>query len=132
MSTSHHLFCDTFSDLVLFACAPFLASAVEGYLGFSEKAALIILSLSFVAAVVGSSPMKGLFAAFLGLFIASIGTGEDSYPRMSMGTDTLQSGVLMITAVLGVLILGEVLVAFEDMYRTRRDRPASGLKTSWK
>ena len=76
--------------------------------------------------------MKGLFAAFLGLFIASIGTGEDSYPRMSMGTDTLQSGVLMITAVLGVLILGEVLVAFEDMYRTRRDRPASGLKTSWK
>lgn len=53
---------DTFSDLVLFTCAPFLAIAVESYLGFAEKAALIILSLSFVAAVVGASPMKGVAA----------------------------------------------------------------------
>lgn len=114
---------DTFSDLVLFTCAPFLAIAVESYLGFTEKAALIILSLSFVAAVVGASPLKGLFAAFLGLFIASIGTGQDSYPRLSLGTDALQSGVPLITAVLGVLILGEIFIAFEQMYRARRDRP---------
>ncbi|MFY1709419.1 tripartite tricarboxylate transporter permease [Tritonibacter scottomollicae] len=112
---------DTFSDLVLFTCAPFLAIVVEAHLGFTEKAALIILSLSFVAAVVGSAPLKGLFAAFFGLFVASIATGEDSYPRLSMGTDTLQSGVPLITAVLGVLILGEILVAFEDMFRARRD-----------
>lgn len=114
---------DTFSDLVLFTCAPFLAIVVESYLGFTEKAALIILSLSFVAAVVGKSPLKGLFAAFLGIFIASVGTGQDSYPRLSFGTDTLQSGVPLITAVLGVLILGEVLYAFEEMYRARRDQP---------
>ena len=43
---------DTFSDLVLFTCAPFLAIIVEAYLGFGEKAALILLSLAFVAAVV--------------------------------------------------------------------------------
>ena len=48
---------DTFSDLVLFTTAPFLAIMVEGYLGFAEKAALIILSLSFVAAVVGAAPI---------------------------------------------------------------------------
>ncbi|MBV6636017.1 MAG: tripartite tricarboxylate transporter permease, partial [Mameliella sp.] len=66
---------DTFSDLVLFTCAPFLAIVVEAYLGFGEKAALILLSLAFVAAVVGASPMKGLIAAFLGLFISSVGTG---------------------------------------------------------
>ncbi|MDT0683560.1 tripartite tricarboxylate transporter permease [Roseicyclus sp. F158] len=110
---------DTFSDLVLFTCAPFLAIVVEAYLGFNEKAALIILSLSFVAAVVGSSPMKGLISGFLGLFIASIATGQDNYPRLSLGTETMQSGVPLITAVLGVLILGEVLVAFEEMYRAR-------------
>ena len=56
---------DTFSDLVLFTCAPFLAIIVEAYLGFGEKAALILLSLAFVAAVVGASPMKGMIAAFL-------------------------------------------------------------------
>ncbi|GGF85289.1 putative tricarboxylic transport membrane protein [Mameliella alba] len=116
---------DTFSDLVLFTCAPFLAIVVEAYLGFGEKAALILLSLAFVAAVVGASPMKGLIAAFLGLFIASVGTGEDVYSRLSLGTDTLSTGFPLITAVLGVLILGEVLYSFEQMWRNRRDdRPA--------
>lgn len=131
---------DTFSDLVLFTCAPFLAIAVEAHLGFTEKAALIILSLSFVAAVVGSAPLKGLFAALFGLFVASIATGEDSYPRLSMGSEALQSGVPLITAVLGVLILGEVLVAFEDIFRARRDRstppventPDSGARLTWR
>ncbi|MBV7394782.1 tripartite tricarboxylate transporter permease [Mameliella sediminis] len=112
---------DTFSDLVLFTCAPFLAIVVEAYLGFGEKAALILLSLAFVAAVVGASPMKGLIAAFLGLFVASVGTGEDVYSRLSMGTDVLSTGFPLITAVLGVLILGEVLFSFEQMWRNRRD-----------
>ena len=115
---------DTFSDLVLFTCAPFLAIIVEAYLGFGEKAALILLSLAFVAAVVGASPMKGMIAAFLGLFIAAIGTGEDTYSRLSFGTDFLSNGVPLITAVLGVLILGEVLFAFEQMWRDRQsDQP---------
>ncbi|MBT9385387.1 tripartite tricarboxylate transporter permease [Pseudooceanicola sp. CBS1P-1] len=117
---------DTFSDLVLFTCAPFLAVLVEHYLGFTEKAALIILSLSFIAAVVGSSPMKGLMAAFLGLFIASIASGQDSYPRLSMHTEILREGIPLSTAILGVLILGEVLAAFEEMFRARHNaRPIS-------
>ena len=111
---------DTFSDLVLFTCAPFLAIVVEAHLGFGEKAALILLSLAFVAAVVGASPTKGMVAAFLGLFIASIGTGEDTYARLSLDTEFLANGVPLITAVLGVLILGEVFVAFEEMWRDRR------------
>ena len=110
---------DTFSDIVLFTCAPFLAIAVEAYLGFGEKAALILLSLAFVAAVVGASPMKGMIAAFFGLFVAAIATGEDSYPRLTFETDFLSNGVPLITAVLGVLILGEVLYAFEQMWRER-------------
>ncbi|MEO1681511.1 MAG: tripartite tricarboxylate transporter permease [Pseudomonadota bacterium] len=116
---------DTFSDLVLFTCAPFLAIVVEAYLGFGEKAALILLSLAFVAAVVGASPMKGMIAAFLGLFIAAIGTGEDTYSRLSFGTEALSTGVPLITAVLGVLILGEVLYAFEQMWRDRRSESVS-------
>ena len=111
---------DTFSDLVLFTCAPFLAIAVESYLGFAEKAALIILSLSFVAAVVGASPMKGVAAAALGILVSSIGTGEDQYARLSFGTEVLSEGVPLIAAVLGVLILGEVFASFEEMWRDRR------------
>ena len=110
---------DTFSDIVLFTCAPFLAIFVERYLGFAEKAALIILSLSFVAAVVGKSPFKGVIAAAFGLLMASVGTGEDTYSRLSLGTDALVTGFPLIAAVLGVLILGEVFVSMEQMYKSR-------------
>ncbi len=122
---------DTFSDLVLFTTAPFLAVVVEAHLGFAEKAALIILSLSFVAAVVGASPMKGLMACFLGILLASVGTGEDLYPRMSMGTQFLSNGFPLITAVLGVLIMGEVFNSFEEIWRDRRsDAPAAEVPQS--
>lgn len=111
---------DTFSDLVLFTCAPFLAILVESYLGFTEKAALIILSLSFVAAVVGASPLKGVMAAAFGILLASIGTGEDDYARLSLGADMLANGVPLITAVLGILVIGEVFQSCEEMWQERR------------
>ena len=47
---------DTFSDLVLFVCAPFLAIVVERFLDLPEKTGLIILSLSFIAASRSCSP----------------------------------------------------------------------------
>ncbi|MGY9001704.1 MAG: tripartite tricarboxylate transporter permease [Rhodospirillales bacterium] len=112
---------DTFSDIVLITCAPFLAILVEKFLDFPEKAALIILSLAFVSAVVGSNVWKGLLAALLGLFMAYVGTGEDGYPRLSMGSDYLANGFPLISAVLGVLILGEVFKAFEEMWREMRE-----------
>lgn len=111
---------DTFSDIVLFTTAPFLAILVESYLGFTEKAALIILSLSFIAAVVGSSVLKGLLAAFLGVFIALIANGEDPYPRLTLGITEFTQGIPLISAILGVLILGEVFKAMEDMHNERK------------
>ena len=111
---------DTFSDLVLFTCAPFLAIAVEAYLDFPEKAALIVLSLAFISAVVGDSVWKGLLSALFGMFVAYIGTGEDNHPRLSFGSDALASGLPLIGVVLGVLILGEVFKALEDMWREKR------------
>ena len=99
---------DTFSDIVLILCAPFLALLVERYLDLPEKTALLILSLSFIAAVVGRSPGKGLISAGLGLLAVYVGTGEDFYPRLSMGTEALNRGFPIGTAVLGVLVVGAV------------------------
>ena len=112
---------DTFSDIILITCAPFLAVLVEKFLDFPEKAALIILSLAFISAVVGRSVWKGLLGAMLGMFIATIGTGEDNYPRLSLGIDNLGGGLPLISAVLGVLIIGEVFKALEDMWREMRE-----------
>ena len=111
---------DTFSDLVLFVCAPFLAIVVEAYLDLPEKAALLILSLAFIAAVIGGSPWKGLISTGLGLLAVYVGTGEDFYPRLSMDTDALARGFPITTAVLGVLILGAVFKGLEECLHEAR------------
>ncbi len=107
---------DTFSDVVLILCAPFLAVLVEAYLDLPEKTALLILSLAFIASVIGGSVGKGLISLGLGLLAAYVATGEDFYPRLSFGTQTLAEGFPIATAVLGVLILGEVFKSIEDLW----------------
>lgn len=113
---------DVVSDLVLFTCAPFLAILVEAYLDLPEKTALIILSLSFIAAVVGKSVAKGMIAMALGMLTAYIGTGEDFYPRLTGGMESLSAGFSMATVILGVLIIGEVFRSIEDMWIERGSR----------
>lgn len=107
---------DTFSDVVLVVCAPFLAIMVESYLDLPEKTALLILSLAFIASVIGKSVGKGLISMGLGLLAAMIATGEDFYPRLTMGQQSLAEGIPIAAAILGVLILGEVFKALEDIY----------------
>lgn len=109
---------DTFSDIVLFVCAPFLAIIVEAYLDLPEKTGLLILSLSFIAAVIGGSAGKGLISIGLGLLAVYVGTGEDFYPRMSMGAEGLSRGFPITTAVLGVLIVGAVFKELEEIWRS--------------
>ena len=111
---------DTFSDVVLILCAPFLAILVEAYLDLPEKTALLILSLAFISSVIGKSVGKGLISMGLGLFAAYVGTGEDFYPRLSMGTQALAEGFPIVTAVLGVLILGEVFKGIEDLWHEQK------------
>lgn len=112
---------DTFSDLMLFICAPFLAIVVEAYLDLPEKAALMILSLAFIAAVSGKSPAKGIIAMAFGLFVAAIGTGEDFYPRLSMGSDALADGLPIAGVVLGTLVLGEIFSNLGKLYNPNQD-----------
>lgn len=110
---------DTFSDIVLFVCAPFLAILVESYLDLPEKTGLLILSLSFIAAVIGGSAGKGLISIGLGLLAVYIGTGEDFYPRLSLGQEQLSRGFPITTSVLGVLILGAVFKGLEEIWRDK-------------
>ena len=110
---------DTFSDIVLVLCAPFLAVLVENYLDLPEKTGLLILSLAFISSVIGGSVGKGLISMGLGLLAAMIATGEDFYPRLTMGQPALSGGFPIATAILGVLILGEVFKALEDLWRDK-------------
>jgi putative tricarboxylic transport membrane protein len=62
--------------VVLILCAPFLAILVERYLDLPEKTALLILSLAFIATVIGRSTGKGLISLGLGLFAAMHRNGQ--------------------------------------------------------
>ena len=122
---------DTFSDIVLVICAPFLAILVERYLDLPEKTALLVLSLAFIASVIGGSVGKGIISMGLGLLAATIATGEDFYPRLTLGQPSLSGGIPIAAAILGVLILGEVFRALEDIYRgTTQPKPMSSTTTS--
>ena len=129
---------DTVSDIVLFICAPFLAVLVERYLDLPEKTALILLSLAFIAAVVGKSVAKGLIAMSLGMLAAFVATGEDFYPRLTGGIPLLKQGFSITSAILGVLIVGEVFKSLEDMMRERaatgtirQTEPSGDSSLSW-
>lgn len=121
---------DTFSDIVLFVCAPFLAIMVEQWLDLPEKTALLILSISFVAAVMGGSPGKGLLSVSLGLIVAFIASGEDLSPRLTLGIPALRDGFPMLSAVLGILIVGEIFAAIDNERRGIAQRADSGERTS--
>ena len=108
---------DTFSDIVLVICAPFLAIMVERSLDLPEKTALLILSLAFIASVIGGSVGKGIISMGLGLLAAMIATGEDFYPRLTFGQQSLAEGIPIAAAILGVLILGEVFKSLEEIYQ---------------
>ncbi len=116
---------DTFSDMVLFVAAPTLAVLVERVLDLPEKAAIIILSLSFMAAVSGSAVLKGLMAGVLGMLLALIGSSVSGYgPRMTLGLAELKPGIPATAAIMGMLILSEAFAQLESLWRRRAEGPA--------
>lgn len=121
---------DTFSDMVLFITAPFLAVFIERVLDLPEKSALIILSLSFMAAVGGNSVSKGLMVGVLGMLLALVGSTLSGHgARMTMGVTALGGGLPLTSAVLGVLVLSEVLVGLEQLARDRGSRIVAAATT---
>lgn len=111
---------DSFSDMALFLTAPMLAILIERVLDLPEKAALIILSLSFMAAVAGREPLKGLSIGVLGMLLALVGsTLSGAGPRMTLGIAELGNGLPLTSAILGILIMGEVFVGIENAARSR-------------
>ena len=90
---------DTFSDIVLIFCAPFLAVLVERYLDLPEKTALLILSLAFIASVIGGLLAKAFDGAWP--LAAYIGTEKISVHVCRWHADPC-TGVFVTTATGGV------------------------------
>jgi len=118
---------DTFSDLVLIlVAAPFAILALT--MGPAEITALMTFALTFIAAVVGRSMMKGLIAGAAGLFASTIGLDpEASTPRMTFGILELEEGIPLLAMVIGMLALSEILIQIEFHLRARAAGEATGI-----
>ncbi|MBL7250256.1 tripartite tricarboxylate transporter permease [Alloalcanivorax sp. C16-2] len=100
---------DTLSDLVLiFVAAPLSMVAMK--MGPPEMAAVILVALVIIAGLVGNSMIKGLIAAFLGLFMSLVGMDQSTAAeRLTFGIPELMDGISITAAGIGVLALGEIL-----------------------
>ncbi len=109
----------SFTDLVLIlVAAPFAILALT--MGPSELTALMLFALTFIAAVVGKSMMKGLIAGALGIFASTVGLDpEASTPRMTFEFLDLEEGIPLLAMVIGMLALSEIMIQIEDRTRAR-------------
>ena len=100
---------DTCSDLVLILLAPTLAIyALKA--GPVELAAILILSLTLIASLSGKSLAKGIFAAVLGAFLATVGVDpETASPRFTFGFIELFDGLPLAAVAIGVLAVPEII-----------------------
>ena len=100
---------DTFSDIVLITVsAPLAILALR--MGPVEVVALMIFAFSVLAGLIGNSMIKGIIAAALGLWVASIGQDPEHFtPRLIFGYWDLFDGLPLPSVAIGMLAISEIL-----------------------
>ena len=109
---------DTISDLLLIILVvPFAAVALE--FGPLEYTSVLLFAFSLLAGISGGSPVKGLIAIFLGVFLSTIGLDPvDSTSRMTFDEVNLYDGLPLAAIAIGSLALASVI---EQIFDLRRD-----------
>ncbi len=93
---------------ITFMAEPVVAFALK--FGPAEYFSLMILSFVTVAAVLGSSAVRGLTALFVGMFLGMIGVDNQSGQlRFTFGLVELYDGINVIIVAVGLFAIGETL-----------------------
>ncbi|GAB2844486.1 tripartite tricarboxylate transporter permease [Lentzea nigeriaca] len=99
----------TIATVLLTLLAPTIADIAVA-LGPADYVALMVVAFTTVAALLGSSPVRGLASLGLGLFIGLIGTDTLSgQQRFTLGVSTLADGIDVVVVAVGVFAVGEAL-----------------------
>src|SRR5258705_3247320 len=86
--------------------------------GPAEYFCLMLLAMTSVASLTGSSPAKGLLATILGLMLATIGTDlQSGQSRFTFGVADFSDGIGFVPVVVGMFAVAEVLRALEGLHR---------------
>ena len=107
----------TIATVALTLVAPTIAElAVQ--LGPQDYVALMVVAFLTVAALLGSSPSRGLASLAIGLFLGLIGTDTlTGQQRFTFGVPALADGIDVVVVAVGVFAVGEALYVASRMRR---------------
>jgi putative tricarboxylic transport membrane protein len=105
---------DLIGTAALIALAKPLA-VVALRVGPFEMCALMLMALTFIAALAGRSLLRGLAAGVFGLLVATVGLDlESGTPRLTFGQVELLDGVPLLAVTVGMLALAEMIIQTEE------------------
>ncbi|NVO15419.1 MAG: tripartite tricarboxylate transporter permease [Rhodoplanes sp.] len=111
---------DLVGTFALILLARPLATLALGF-GPVEMSAVMVLALTFIAALAGNSLLRGLAAGAFGLLCATVGLDiESSTPRLTFDQVALFDGVPLLAVTVGMLALSEMIIQAEEVF----SRPA--------
>ena len=106
--------------------------------GPAEYFALMVFAFVTVAAVLGSSTVRGLTALFVGLLLGLVGIDEQSgQMRYAFGVPELLDGIDVVVLAVGLFAVGEALyvAAYSSRQREQMERMSGSIwmsKQDWK
>jgi len=103
----------TISVILMSLFGPLLAS-VAIHFNPSDYVALMVFAFTCLASLVGKNPIKTLFAAVMGLMIASIGIDANTgVARFTFGIPDILAGIDFLVIVIGLFGMGELITLVE-------------------
>jgi putative tricarboxylic transport membrane protein len=116
----------TLATVALTLLAPSIVGVALSF-GPAEYFALMVFAFTTVAAVLGSSTLRGLTSLFLGLLLGLAGIdGQTGQARFSFGVPELLDGVDVVVLAVGLFAVGEALYAASYPSGTQTVQTLSG------
>lgn len=105
------------SALALMFLSPPLANVALKF-GPLEYFFMALFGLTIIASLAGDSMAKGLMGGLFGLFIGIVGLDQmNGIPRFTFGMITLESGISMVPAMIGMFSVSQVMIMTEDIIK---------------
>nr|MBA5588306.1 tripartite tricarboxylate transporter permease [Anaerobacillus isosaccharinicus]QOY38585.1 tripartite tricarboxylate transporter permease [Anaerobacillus isosaccharinicus] len=105
--------------LLLFLAPPL--SLISLKFNAPEYFLIAIFGLTIIGSLSSGKMLKGLASGVFGLAIALIGTDIlTAYPRYTFGITSLESGISLVPALIGMFSLSQVLIQVEDMHSAKK------------
>ena len=118
----------TISVIGLTLLAPQLAEVALSF-GAAEYTALLVAGLMLVSSLTGSSPLRGLISATLGLMIGTVGIDLNSgQARYTGGIFQLYEGIDFAIAAIGLFAISEILFAVSERHSGAGQKPYKRLR----